>query len=164
MHENFGLAPCVCSLHVPVRRGFDCKGAEMEMQGGCYCGSVRYEVSKPPLMSAQCHCRECQFFSGGGPNMYILLPPDSLAYSQGAPNSYARGDLDNAVTRQFCGGCGTHITTLRQDMPYIVLKAGTLDDPAQYGQPAMAIYTCDQQPFHMIPEGIPTFEGLPPRR
>ena len=28
-------------------------------------------------------------------------------------------------------------------------------------KPGMAIYTMDQQPFHHIPEGLPTFERLP---
>jgi len=27
----------------------------------------------------------------------------------------------------------------------------------------MAIYTCDKQPFHAIPEGMPSFERLPQR-
>jgi hypothetical protein len=27
----------------------------------------------------------------------------------------------------------------------------------------MAIYTIDKQPFHQIPEGMPTFERLPAR-
>jgi hypothetical protein len=43
------------------------------------------------------------------------------------------------------------------------VKVGTLDDPAVFGTPQMAIYTCDKQPFHVIPEGIPTFERRPKR-
>ena len=31
------------------------------------------------------------------------------------------------------------------------------------GAPHMAIYTVDKQPFHIVPEGLPTFERLPPR-
>jgi len=27
----------------------------------------------------------------------------------------------------------------------------------------MAIYTVDKQPFHVIPDGLQTFERLPPR-
>jgi hypothetical protein len=27
----------------------------------------------------------------------------------------------------------------------------------------MAIYTIDKQAFHQIPDGLPTFERLPPR-
>ena len=45
----------------------------------------------------------------------------------------------------------------------MILKIGTLDDPASYGSPKMAIYTCDKQVFHTIPEGLPSFEKLPPR-
>ena len=29
------------------------------------------------------------------------------------------------------------------------------------GSPNLAIYTCDKQAFHRIPEGIPTFDKLP---
>jgi hypothetical protein len=42
-------------------------------------------------------------------------------------------------------------------------QVGTLDDPELYGAPKIAIYTCDKQEFHTIPEGMPSFERLPPR-
>ena len=67
------------------------------------------------------------------------------------------------VTREFCENCGTHLTTRRPDLPLVILKVGTLDDPSLFGAPQMAIYTVDKQPFHMIPEGVPTFEREPPR-
>jgi hypothetical protein len=41
-----------------------------------------------------------------------------------------------------------------------VVKVGTLDDPKVF-TPAMAIYTVDKQPFHVIPDGMPAFERLP---
>ena len=40
---------------------------------------------------------------------------------------------------------------------------GTLDDPKLFGSPQMAIYTIDKQPFHQVPEGLPTFERMPQR-
>ena len=40
---------------------------------------------------------------------------------------------------------------------------GTLDDPGLFGAPQMAIYAVDRQPFHVIPESLPTYERLPPR-
>jgi hypothetical protein len=36
-----------------------------------------------------------------------------------------------------------------------------VDQPALFGGPQMAIYTIDKQPFHLIAEGVPTFERLP---
>ncbi len=94
----------------------------------------------------------------------MLLPADGLTYTRGTLKHFTRPNLEGAVTRGFCADCGTHIETRRPDMPYIILKAGTLDTPADFGQPSMAIYTCDTQPFHLIPEGLPTHQGLPPRR
>jgi hypothetical protein len=45
----------------------------------------------------------------------------------------------------------------------VVIKVGTLDDPTLFGGPQMAIYTVDKQPFHHVPEGMPSFERLPQR-
>jgi hypothetical protein len=67
------------------------------------------------------------------------------------------------VTREFCAECGTHLATRLPDLPLIVVKIGTLDDPGQFGGPKLAIYAIDKQPFHMIPDGLPTFERLPKR-
>jgi hypothetical protein len=135
----------------------------MKFSGGCYCGALRYEFDGEPMFKGQCHCRECQYISGGSPNMFLLMPPDGFRYTKGEPKQFTRSDLENAVTREFCAECGTHLTTRRPGLPYVVLKAGTLDDPGLFGAPQMAIYTVDKQPFHQIPEGMPTFERLPQR-
>lgn len=135
----------------------------MKLEGGCYCGKLRYSAEGEPKLRAQCHCRECQYFSGGAPNMFLLMPPDGFRYTRGEPRQFMRSDLENAVTREFCAECGTHIATRRPGLPAVILKAGTLDDPGLFGGPQMAIYTIDRQAFHQIQEGLPTFERLPPR-
>ena len=135
-----------------------------KMTGGCYCGALRYEVTEPPVLGAQCHCRACQYFSGGGVNLYMLIPPAAFTYTSGTPASYTKPDKKDAVTREFCPTCGTHVLTRRPGLEQIVLKVGTLDEPARFKGPRMAIFTEEGQPFHMIPEGIPAFETLPPMR
>jgi hypothetical protein len=67
------------------------------------------------------------------------------------------------VTREFCAEYGTHLKTLRPDLPAAILKVGMLDDPIVYGNPQMAIFTIDKQAFRAIPEGLPSFERLPKR-
>lgn len=135
----------------------------MTLEGGCYCGALRYVAEGEPALKAQCHCRECQYISGGAPNMFMLMPPNGFRYTKGTPKQFKRSDLEDGVTREFCGECGTHILTRRPGLHAIVLKVGTLDNPALYGSPRMAIYTIDKQPFHQIPDGLPTFERLPQR-
>ena len=134
----------------------------MEILGGCYCGAVRYKATGEPLFSGQCHCRECQYISGGHPNVVMGMPDSGFAYTKGAAKGFQRKDLAAPVTREFCPDCGTHMVT-RPQRPVVVVKVGTLDDPKLFGGPGMAIYTIDKQPFHQIPDGIPTFERLPQR-
>jgi hypothetical protein len=134
------------------------------LTGRCYCGAIHYSATGAPLLKAQCHCRECQYVTGGAPNYFMLMPKDGFSYTSGVPQRFTRPDLDRAVTREFCPTCGTHLVTRLPGRDQIVLKVGTLDDPATgFGDPAMAIYTCDKQPFHQIPDGLPAFDRLPER-
>ncbi len=133
------------------------------MKGRCYCGEVHYEVTGKPVFKAQCHCRECQYISGGGPNFFMTVPNDGFAITQGSPKSFTRSDIENPRTRQFCGNCGTHLTTLLPGRDLTVVKVGTLDDPAgEYRGPRAAIFMKDTQPFHVVAEGLPCFDELPP--
>ena len=135
----------------------------MKLEGGCYCGNVRYVAEGEPMRKGQCHCRECQFITGGAPNMFLVMPSAGFAYTKGAPKQFTRSDLENPVTREFCPECGTHMATRPRGRPVIVVKVGTLDDPKLYGGPQMAIFTMDKQPFHQIPDGLPAFERMPQR-
>jgi hypothetical protein len=51
----------------------------MKLEGGCYCGEVRYAAEGAAMLKAQCHCRECQYISGGAPNMFLLMPADGFS-------------------------------------------------------------------------------------
>ncbi|WP_299671529.1 GFA family protein [uncultured Tateyamaria sp.] len=132
-----------------------------ELEGGCFCGAIRYTVTSKPRLKAQCHCRACQYFSGGGPNYYMLVSPESLTLSGDAPGTYRNPDKPDAVTRMFCKTCGTHLTTERPGLKERVLKVGTLDDPSAFRGPKIAIFCEEKQDWHVIPEGLPTFDTLP---
>ena len=135
----------------------------MKLEGGCYCGLLRYVAEGEPMMKAQCHCRECQYISGGAPQMFLLMPAAGFSYSQGTPKLFSRSDLEHPVTREFCAECGTHLITRRPGLLAVILKVGTLDDPSLFGAPQMAIFTIDKQAFHHIPDELPAFERMPKR-
>ena len=135
----------------------------MQFEGGCYCGALRYRAEGDPVFKGQCHCRECQYISGGSPNVLIGMPATGFEYTKGSPKEFRRSDLENPVTREFCGDCGTHILAKGAAMPLRMIKVGTMDDPAEYGQPQMAIWCADKQTFHQVPEGVATFDRMPGR-
>ena len=133
----------------------------MKFEGGCYRREVRYAAEGEPMMKAQCHCRECQYVTGGSPNVFIAMPVAGFAYTKGAPKQFTRTDLANPVTREFCANCGTHLATRPRGFPAVIVKVGTLDDPALFGGPDFAIFTMDKQSFHQIAHGLPAFERMP---
>ena len=134
----------------------------MNLEGGCYCGGLRYRATGDPVFKGQCHCRECQYVSGGHPNVVMAMPESGFSYTKGAPKQFRRSDLERPVTREFCADCGTHILAKSSALSgALIIKVGTLDDPSLYGSPQMAIFLIDKQSFHHVPEGIPTFERVP---
>jgi hypothetical protein len=134
----------------------------MKLIGGCYCGGLRYEATGDVVFKGQCHCRECQYISGGHPNVVMAMPESGFSYTKGSPKQYRRSDLEKPVTREFCPECGTHILAKTSALPgALIIKVGTFDDPSVFGAPQMVIFTVDKQSFHHVPEGVPTFERAP---
>lgn len=134
----------------------------MKAEGGCYCGAVRYEIDGEPIGRAMCLCRECQHIAGGGPNVIIAFAENALRYTKGKPAEFARPDLETPARRQFCASCGTHLVTLSPRAPGAALvKVGSLDDPGIYGLPDYALYLSEAQPYHVVPENVPTFDKRP---
>lgn len=114
-------------------------------EGGCLCGAVRYRIEGAPAAALVCHCRHCQKQSGSAFSTILGVAEDALAIT-GTPASYAdRGASGKAVERQFCGSCGSPLFSLVEVSPGMVwIKAGTLDDPADF-TPAAHIWTQSKQ-------------------
>jgi hypothetical protein len=133
----------------------------MTTTGGCYCGGIRYEIAGAAQAALQCHCRECQYISGGHPNAIMVFPLAGFRYTKGQPASFSRSDLERPVTRFFCPTCGTSIGARSPARPEsMIVKVGTLDDPSVFKAQA-AIFTIDMQPFHHLPQDAKVFERRP---
>jgi hypothetical protein len=133
----------------------------VKLEGGCHCGKVRYEGEGEPMMKRQCHCRECPYISGGSTNMFLIMPIAGFKYPKDTPKQFRRTDLECAV--ECCAECGTHLVSRPPGLPGVVVKVGTLEDPSLFDGPQIAICTMDKQPYHHVPEGMPSFERLPQR-
>src|ERR1700712_4946909 len=99
-------------------------------QGGCACKAVRYEVSSEPFAVMECHCRDCQHSSGGAATVAVVLPKPAFALTKGTPKGYTvTGDNGGAVTRFFCGECGSPPFRPPHHPPIPAVEDGTPDDP-----------------------------------
>ena len=130
--------------------------------GQCLCGQTGYDTGGDPLWVTVCYCRFCQHATGSDRMIEPIFERAGFCFTGAAPSVYTLPSEGSGqdIHVHFCATCGTHILT-RIPGAHLVLKIGTLDDPAWFAAPKIAIYTIDRQPFHLIPD-IPEFERLPP--
>ena len=55
----------------------------MELSGRCYCGDIQYEINGELQASFQCHCRECQYITGGNANTVMVFSEDDFQFKKG---------------------------------------------------------------------------------
>ncbi len=104
---------------------------EATRQGGCLCGSVRYESSWPPDLLLTCACSNCQKQSGGAVSVVAGVARDALQCSGELKTFVDQSASGNAVYRQFCPECGSPVLTdtdAAREGGVIFFKAGTLDE------------------------------------
>jgi hypothetical protein len=132
--------------------------------GGCLCGAVRYEADAEPVAFMLCHCRDCQYVSGGEPAAVVVVPKAALRVCQGDAElrSFAvMGESGKKVSRVFCRACGTPLFSDLEGMPHLMaVKAGSMDDPS-WLKPTAFIWTKSAQPWAHLDPKIPNFEKQP---
>lgn len=110
--------------------------AETRLTGGCQCGAVRNRLEAWPTGANVCHCRMCQKASGGPFMAFAGVRLDELAWTRGAPKTFASSTI---AERGFCAECGTPLTYRILGRDRISVTIGCLDRPAvaapemQYG-------------------------------
>ena len=125
--------------------------------GGCLCDAVRYESEAEPILTAVCHCRDCQKQTSSAFSVLVVVPKDSLRTEGRALASVQTVGEDTGLrtTRSFCPECGSAIVSAVGATPELEwLKAGTLDDTS-WPRPQMHIWACSAQPWVSLEEDIP---------
>ena len=134
----------------------------MAFKGRCLCGSTAYESSADPVAFMLCHCRDCQYVSGGEPAAVVVVPKDAFALTKGEVKGFAvKGESGKLVERQFCPTCGTPMFSALKGMPDLwAIKAGTMDDASKL-KPTAFIWTKSAQPWAHLDKAMPSFERQP---
>jgi hypothetical protein len=101
---------------------------DFPVEGGCQCGAVRYRLKASPLSVYNCHCKDCQRFSGAGWSMSMIVRSQDFEVD-GAVVQYRRtADSGNLITMNFCANCFGWMWNVPASPGIKVARAGTLDD------------------------------------
>jgi hypothetical protein len=113
-----------------------------KIEGGCLCGNIRYSGETDILLTAVCHCINCQKQSGAAFSTNFAVAENSVKFSGNLSLYEDKGDSGKRVNRYFCNQCGSPLYSQSEMLEGLtILKAGTLDD-SSWIKPDTAIY-CD---------------------
>jgi hypothetical protein len=101
----------------------------MTIEGGCFCGDIRYRVSGPVSHETCCHCSQCRRSSGAPFVAWFSVRRPALQLTSGTPTEIQSSDHG---TRSFCSRCGTALLFRSSHFPdELDVTICSLDSPEQ---------------------------------
>lgn len=101
----------------------------MKVDGGCHCGSIRYEAEVDPTNVVICHCTDCQTLSGSAFRTVVATYEGSFKLLSGTPKAYVKtGESGNRRELTFCPDCGTPLYSAPagDGVKVVALRVGTI--------------------------------------
>lgn len=129
----------------------------LQADGGCTCGAVRYRLTSKPLFVHCCHCRWCQRETGSAFVINALIEAKHVPLLQGQPeimHTPSESGKGQRIVR--CPACRIAVWSNYPGLGDAVrfIRVGTLDDPDRM-PPDIHIFTMSKQPWVIIPPGVP---------
>ena len=113
--------------------------------GGCRCGAVRIEVTKPPLLTGACHCTGCQTMSASAYSLTLTVPADGFSVTKGEP---VVGGLHGSVSHHFhCPHCMSWMFTRAEGFDWFVNVRPSMLDDHRWFAPFVDVWTDEKLPW-----------------
>jgi hypothetical protein len=129
------------------------------MEGGCFCGAVRYRLAAEPYDTGWCHCRICQRISGAPALVFTTVKLADYEVVQGAD---AIGTVKTTAfgERSFCCRCGTPLTIHVDFQPdEIDITVASLEEPGAVA-PGFHIFYAERQAWVDAGDALPRHDGF----
>jgi hypothetical protein len=119
-----------------------------KLDGQCLCGDISYECAADPIVTAVCHCADCQRQTGTAFSIVVGVPREQLhIYGTMKVFETLGEDRGAPAYRHFCGNCGSPIISILADTDDVAwIKAGTLRDTS-WLEPQLEAWTDSAQPW-----------------
>ena len=132
---------------------------EEALEGGCFCGAVRYRLTGPPAHCTNCHRTLCQGTTGAPFVAWFTVASNAFHLLTGEPERF---QSSRSGTRLFCARCGTQLAFQSAQSPEeIDVTTVSLDDPAK-AAPEDHTFTRSKQPWVRLGDGLPQYPGPRP--
>lgn len=125
----------------------------------CLCGGVTMEVTAPPVVSAACHCRDCQKLTSGAYSLTLILPASGFRVAEG--ETIIGGLHRSELQHHFCPHCLNWLFTRPAAMPgFVNFRPTMLWDPS-WVAPFIETVTAERLPG-AVTGAVRSYSGWPP--
>jgi hypothetical protein len=120
---------------------------------------VKIEVTKPPMITAACHCTGCQSMSSSAYSLTAIFPADGFRVTEGTP---VIGGLHGPdLHHHFCPYCMTWMFTRVAGFDSFVNVRPTMLEDRSWFTPFIETMTREKMAWAETPARY-RFEGFPP--
>ena len=128
------------------------------LEGKCFCGSVKYELSGDVQVMGYCHCNSCREWSGDPVHAWSIWTEESVAIKEGAQllGTYKKTP-ESLSHRQFCTACGGHLMIHHPELGVYDVLPGTV--PSLDFAPAMHTNCIDA--VMPLDDALPKYKDFP---
>jgi hypothetical protein len=127
--------------------------------GSCFCGGVRYEVTRVAIMS-HCHCPICRKTTGAAFATWAHVEADCFRFVCGEELIGKHLD-ENGMGREFCRECGSPAPGKPEHMQTVSVPAGSFDDDPGV-RPVAHVFVSTRAHWWTIDDALPCFDKWPP--
>jgi hypothetical protein len=113
------------------------------LQGGCHCGSIRYEAADIPKRHSICHCTDCRRSAGAPMVAWAVYDAGDVRVTKGQPKMRASSEHGR---RYFCPDCGTGLFYISEAfLPGLIdIQTATLDEPDRIAAPTAQVQAAER--------------------
>ena len=132
-------------------------------EGGCLCGSVRFEITGPIRHIVYCHCSQCRKAQGSAfaTNGIIKTTDFNILSGDDAITGY---ESTPGQTKYFCKRCGSPVMSKTQSSPdQVRVRLGTIESDI-IERPSAHIFVTSKANWEEITGDLPQYEGYEPGR
>lgn len=123
------------------------------IEGGCFCGEIRYSISEDPQLQLFCFCEDCRRRSGTDGYAGYMVRNEAFTVLHGDPSVFEKTSAEGRKVRQrFCGKCGTNLWG-ETEFGLVSVSAGTLDDPNKFS-PTKKVFLDQAPDWARIPDEL----------
>ena len=121
------------------------------IEGGCFCGAVRYAIDPGEYQAANCHCTMCRKHSGHF-EASTDVPRDRLTIE--GKDNITWYQSSKKVRRGFCKLCGSSLFFDPPHLDWIAVSMGAFDTPTNT-KIERHIFVADKGDYYDITDDLP---------